>query len=225
MRRTIAAAVAVAGLLAACTGGVDEAAPEAPGPLDLTAVTAEPGPAPPSEVRPPRGSGSVTVGMAVARTGTWQVGEAGTVAFGVTDGRLELEDYTPAAGWTAVVDEVHDDEIEIDFTRDDVRWEFEAEIDGARLEIELSWQDRDTPDGAVVLPDAGTATIAADGDTVRVTALDLTEGWSVVGRADDPRLVEITLANGARTLTIDVERRNRRTEVEVEYRVVGERPD
>jgi len=64
-----------------------------------------------------------------AQPGTWPVGDAGTVTFEVVDGLLTLEDHEAADGWEATVDEQDDDEIEVDFTQDGARWEFEVEMD------------------------------------------------------------------------------------------------
>ena len=69
------------------------------------------------------------VDIATAQPGTWPVGDAGEVTFGVDDNALVLVDHQPSDGWEARIDTRDPDEIEVEFTRSGEQWEFEVEID------------------------------------------------------------------------------------------------
>lgn len=79
-----------------------------------------------------------------AEPGRFDVGEAGTVNVSVEDGRIELGAVDLADGWTEVSRESDGEEIELDFRRDGdgfvETWEFDAELDGGRLEVEIDYE-------------------------------------------------------------------------------------
>ena len=56
--------------------------------------------------------------------------------FGLENGRLILVENRPNEGWDARVGEESDDEIEIDFVRGNVEWQFEAELDD-EVQVEM----------------------------------------------------------------------------------------
>lgn len=72
-----------------------------------------------------------------ARDGVYEVGNAGEVEFTNEGGRLTLVDARANEGWNVVIDEEDADEIEVDFTRENVRWDFDAEIDDGRLDVDI----------------------------------------------------------------------------------------
>jgi hypothetical protein len=57
------------------------------------------------------------VDASVAEPGTWQVGEAGIVTFSLQEGRLVLDDVSPADGWTVTAQEADGDELDVDLER------------------------------------------------------------------------------------------------------------
>jgi hypothetical protein len=129
----IGLALALAAVAVGCGGNGDDAA----SPLD-TVTAPEPPPAatngdddaddtPPGQV----GEGEV-----------FEVEEAGSVTLRRDGGRLELVSVDPASGWDYEVTDQDDDEVEIDFLRDARKvYEFKAELDDGRIEIEIDRED------------------------------------------------------------------------------------
>lgn len=163
------------------------------------------------------------VDIATAQPGNWPVGDAGTVTFDVVDGQLVLEDHEAAAGWEATVDDGDGDGIEVDFTQDGRRWEFEVEIDDGRLEIEIRQDHSDASAGSYDLPDGGSFAFDANG---RLTLTDVSpgDGWEVVEQQEESDEVEIDLREGDRTVDVEVELDDGRIEVEIDYEVIGPLP-
>jgi hypothetical protein len=159
-----------------------------------------------------------------AQPGTWPVGDAGTVAFDVVNGDLTLEGYEPADGWDATVDEDDGDEIEVHFTQDGLRWEFEVEIDDDQLEIELRQDHVDATAGSYDLPDGGSFAFDANG-VLSLTDVTPGEGWTIVEQEEESDEFEIDLRDGDRTVEVEVELDDGRIEVEIDYEVVGSLPD
>lgn len=158
--------------------------------------------------------------IAVARSGTWPVGDAGTVTFEVEGDALVLVGYEPSDGWDARVDEEDDDEIEVDFQRDDVRWEFEVELDDGQLEIEIRQDHLDAEPGAYDLPDGGAFAFEADGD-LTLASVTPGDGWEVTDQEEGSDEIEISLRATDRRLEVEVELDDGRIEIEIDYEVVG----
>jgi hypothetical protein len=171
----------------------------------------------------PDGGEPDLVGTDVAQAGTWPVGDAGTVSFEVVDGSLALEDHEAADGWEATVDEESGDEIGVDFTRDQFRWEFEVDTDDGRLEVEIRQDHRDASAGSYDLPDGGSFAFEADG---RLALTDVTpgEGWEIVERDEGSDEFEVDLDSGDRTIDVEVELDDGNIEVQIDYEVVGPLP-
>ncbi|HSK90902.1 MAG TPA: hypothetical protein VK875_06290 [Euzebyales bacterium] len=165
-------------------------------------------------------AGPDTAELRVARAGRWPVGNAGSVAFDVVDGRLVLGDVQAAEGWDAVTEEDDGDEIEVDFRRDAVRWEFEVEIDDGRLEVEIRQDHTDGRDGTYPLLDAGTFTFSRNGG-LSLDAIDLADGWTVTEREVDRDEIEFEIREGDRRIDVEVEIDDGRIEVEIDYLVAG----
>jgi hypothetical protein len=159
-----------------------------------------------------------------AQPGTWPVGDAGTVTFDVVNDDLTLEGYEPADGWDATVDEDDGDEIEVHFTQDGLRWEFEVEIDDDQLEIELRQDHVDATAGSYDLPDGGSFAFDANG-VLSLTDVTPGEGWTIVEQEEESDEFEIDLRDGDRTVEVEVELDDGRIEVEIDYEVVGSLPD
>lgn len=71
----------------------------------------------------------------------YNVGEAGEVELRVENGRLALVEARPNQGWDIREVEEESDEVELDFVRGNVRWEFEAELENGEIQVET---ERDT---------------------------------------------------------------------------------
>ncbi len=72
-----------------------------------------------------------------AEPGTYEVGDAGEVEFQSGAEGLVLVDARANEGWNVVVDEQDAEEIEVEFTRDNVEWDFDAELDDGELDVEI----------------------------------------------------------------------------------------
>ncbi len=76
-----------------------------------------------------------------ADPGHYDVGEAGSVEIAVEDGKLKLVEISTNPGWSMEVDEQEDTEIEVEFRRGALEWQFEAELnERGDLEIEIEME-------------------------------------------------------------------------------------
>lgn len=229
-RRTATATALVAAgvlLLAACgddTGASDPIALEDGGDTTDGAATddgaadgVEPAPDQP-EVESPLGE---VVDASVAEPGTWQVGDAGTVTFSIVEGRLSLDEVVAAEGWQVTEQSADADEIEVDLERDGERYEFQVELedDGSSLEVRID-HDIDTAEaGTFELGDAGSVTVAIDGDRLVLEDLTVTDGWEVDTDSRDDDEIEIDLERGDQRWDLEIELDGGRLQVERDYRV------
>ena len=78
-----------------------------------------------------------------ASNNVYQVGEAGEVELALENGRLVLVEARPNQGWSMREVEEEDDEVELDFVRGNVTWEFEAELEDGEIQVET---ERDIDD-------------------------------------------------------------------------------
>lgn len=76
--------------------------------------------------------------VAVMRDGVWEVGDAGEVEFRFDNGALALVGTRANSGWEVDIDQQDDDDIEVDFGRDNVEWDFDVEAEGSVLRVEIS---------------------------------------------------------------------------------------
>jgi hypothetical protein len=72
-----------------------------------------------------------------AEAGTYEIADAGVVEFTSDGSALALVDARANEGWNVVVDEQTPEEIEVEFARDNVDWDFDAELDDGVLDIEI----------------------------------------------------------------------------------------
>ncbi len=70
-----------------------------------------------------------------AEAGTHAVGDAGEVEFGLEDDGLVLRDARANEVWNVRVEEQTSDEIEVDFVRGNVEWQFEPQIDDGEVDV------------------------------------------------------------------------------------------
>ncbi|MCC5947137.1 MAG: hypothetical protein JJT89_01665 [Nitriliruptoraceae bacterium] len=76
-----------------------------------------------------------------AEAGSYDIGDAGTFAFAVEDGRLVLTDLSVADGWTITERDEQDDEIEFELTNGPREFDVEVELeDDGTIEIEIDYE-------------------------------------------------------------------------------------
>jgi hypothetical protein len=235
--RTLTALLAVTALLAACGNGNDDqlagvdlgaadatdedgATGDVAATDDRTTDDTSTDAADAAEAAGDTAAGEV-VDLTTAVPGTWPVGDAGTVTFSLAGGRLVLEDVSTADGWTSRIDEEDDDELEVDFERDGVSWEFEVEVDDGRLEVELRQDLRDAQPGSYDLADAGSFAFEVADGRLTLTTLDVADGWELTEREEDADEFEFELRQGEREFDVEVELDDGRVEVEIDYKVTG----
>ena len=164
-------------------------------------------------------AGQVT-DLGVARPGTWPVGDAGTVTFGLDGGRPALEGHEAAEGWDATPEE-EDDGIAVDFSRDGVRWAFEAEADDDVLGVGIGQEHLDAEPGTYEIPGAGSFTFSRDNGTLTLDSIDLDGGWDTTDRDDDEDRLRFAAAAGDREVDVEVELDDGRVGVVIDYAVEG----
>lgn len=165
-------------------------------------------------------TGGDVADLRVAQPGTWPVGDVGTVTFDLVDGRPVLEDHQVAEGWDATTQE-DDDEIQVDFTRDNVRWEFDAETDDGRLEVDIRQDHLDARADTYDMTEAGLFTFSRNDGALTMDSIDLDDGWSVTEREDDSDTLEFEAREGDREVDVEVELDDGRIEVEIDYSVTS----
>lgn len=77
-----------------------------------------------------------------AEAGSYEIGQAGTVDFGVSGEGLALNDLSAADGWELRVDEESSDEIEFTLQSGAERWWVEIQLDDGEIELEIDYRVR-----------------------------------------------------------------------------------
>lgn len=77
-----------------------------------------------------------------AEAGSYEIGQAGTVDFGVSGDGLTLNDLSAADGWELRIDEESSDEIEFTLQSGAERWWVEIELDDGEIELEIDYRVR-----------------------------------------------------------------------------------
>lgn len=72
-----------------------------------------------------------------AEPGAYEIGNAGVVEIALDAAGLSLVEAAPNDGWNFVIDEESSEEIEVEFTSGEVKWDFDAEFDDGVLDIEI----------------------------------------------------------------------------------------
>ncbi len=75
-----------------------------------------------------------------AEPGLYTVGAAGVVEFALDGGALQLLDATANDGWDVVIDEETATDIEVQFRRGNVEWEFDVDLGEGVIEIEIDFE-------------------------------------------------------------------------------------
>ena len=164
------------------------------------------------------------VDLTEAVPGTWPVGDAGTVTFALVDGALVLDDVTASDGWMMAIDDQDPDEIEVDFTRGNVEWEIEIELedDGRILEIEIDQDIESADTGSYDIGDAGSFAFSVVDGRLVLDDLNVAEGWTLVELEEEADEIAFELVAGARSFEVEVELEDDTTiELEIDYEVAG----
>lgn len=164
------------------------------------------------------------VDLTEAIPGTWPVGDAGTVTFSLADGDLVLDDVTTNDGWSSDIDGQDPDEIGVDYTRGDVSWEIDIELedDSRILEIEIDQDIEPADTGSYDIGDAGTFAFSVIDGQLVLDDLNVTDGWTLGELDEATDEIEFELVNGPRSFDVEVELEDDGTiELEIDYEVTG----
>ena len=160
------------------------------------------------------------------RDGTWQVDDAGTVAFQFTGNGVELQNVSPNSGWDQRVAERQSDEIEVHFTRNDTDWKFEAEMDGDQAEISRERDTQPADSGSYQVLDAAEVEFSSGNGSLSLGSVGTKSGWKVTKRdaSSDDIGIDFAKDNSA-TAEFEVERSNGQTKLEISQKVSGPVPN
>jgi hypothetical protein len=111
--------------------------------------------------------------------------------------------------------------VQVDLTRDDVRWEFEAETDDGRLEVDVRKDHLDARADTYDMTGAGSFTFSRNNGALTMDSIDLDDVWSLTEREDDSDTLEFEARDGDREVDVEVELDDGRIEVEVDYSVTS----
>lgn len=155
-----------------------------------------------------------------AAPGTWEVGEAGTVSFEVTDGALVLGEVVPNDGWQVTDVDEAPGEIEVDFEQGETEIEIEIELSSTGvLEIEIDTDVDPAEPGTYQVGDAGEFTFSFEGGALELTDLTVTGDWQVTDRDEEADEIEFDLRNGAARWDVEVELDDGTPELELDWEV------
>lgn len=145
MKTTIAAAVSIAGVLAAGAGAfavnsaVLSASPQTASamvpspPLDTSVVVESQGAV---TTTPETSSNSAApLNNNPQSTSTYKVGDAGRVILALNNGDIEVINVLPADGWSAKSPEYEDGEVEVKFRSSTMELEFSARVKNGQIEV------------------------------------------------------------------------------------------
>lgn len=159
------------------------------------------------------------------RDGTWPVGEAGEVEFTVVDAdRLELVEARVADGWTETDRETEEDEIEVDFRRDNVEWKIQVEIDDGVLEIEID-QDIDGADpGTYTVGLAGTVEFSHENGRLTLIEAAPNGGWTHAVEEEDDDDIEVKFRRDNVMWDFQVDLDDGQIDVDIDFEIEGQFP-
>jgi hypothetical protein len=153
MKTTVAAAVSIAGVLAAGAGAFavntavlsaspqTESAMVASTPVNTSVVVESQG----AESLSPVTTDSSSVTASDNSTSTYKVGDAGRVILAMNNGTIQVVNVLPSDGWTAKSPEYDDGEVEVKFRSSTVELEFSARVKNGQIEVyvESEYEDAD----------------------------------------------------------------------------------
>ncbi len=155
MKTTVAAAVSIAGVLAAGAGAfavnsaVLSASPQTESamvssmPANTSVVVESQGAA---TLSPDTSNSSITVpANNSSNATTYKVGDAGRVILAINNGEIEVVNVLPSSGWTAKSPEYDDGEVEVKFRSSTTELEFTARLKNGEIEVyvESEYEDAD----------------------------------------------------------------------------------
>ena len=156
---------------------------------------------------------------------TFQAGPAGTVTARLVDGRVELVEVVPNAGWTVVEDRERGPfEIDVTFRSADQEVELEIDVSNGRLtsdlEIESLRGAAPSADGehTISAGAAGSIVVSKAGSTLTLVSTAPADGWTARVDTDDDDADEVEVDFRSATevveLSVDIERGVIETEIE-----------
>ena len=153
MKTTVAAAVSIAGVLAAGAGAfalnsaVLSASPQTESamvssmPANTSVVVESQGAA---TLSPDTSNNSITVPTNNSTNATtYKVGDAGRVILAIKDGDIEVVNVLPSSGWTAKSPEYDDGEVEVKFRSSTMELEFTAHVKNGQIEVDVESEYED----------------------------------------------------------------------------------
>jgi len=125
--------------------------------------------------------------VAVMRDGAWKVGDAGEVECRFENGALALVGSRANPGWEVDIDEQDADEIEVDFGRGKIEWNFDVEAEGNVLQVEIAQEIDAAEAGVYRIGDAGEVEFGLENGRLALVEARPNEGWDarVSEEADD----------------------------------------
>ena len=159
--------------------------------------------------------------VAVMRDGVWQVGDAGEIEFRFENGTLSLIGTRANSGWEVEIDEQEADEIEVDFGRENVEWDFDVEAEGNVLRVEMTQQIDDAEAGIYGVGDAGEVEFGLENGRLILVENRPNEGWDArVGEESDDE-IEIDFVRGNVEWQFEAELDDDEVQVEIDQRISG----
>jgi hypothetical protein len=156
-----------------------------------------------------------------AHPGRWAVGDAGYVEWDHTSDGLVLLEVSAEDGWSWEIDEEADDEIEVEFRREDTEIEIEVELDDGRVEIEIRADIDPAEAGVYDLGQAGSFEFTVDGERLVLVDLVVVDGWQEQVSAESDDEVEFVLRSGNESWEVELELDDGNVELEIDYEVDG----
>lgn len=163
------------------------------------------------------GGSSATGEQTEERDGTYAVGDGGEVEFERTDQGLRLVEARPNPGWTTEINDRGPEDIDVEFRRDNVEWQFDAEIDDGGILLvdpaDRDMVDRDDNyddgggqatgggqagdrDGAYTVGNGGEVEFVREGNSLRLVEARPNPGWDPLVNDRGPEDVGVEFRKG-----------------------------
>ena len=169
---------------------------------------------------PDDGGETSTAPGTAAQSGTWTVGDAGEVEFGVENGALSLVEVRPSPGWTERLEERGSDEIEVDFFRDNVEWQFTADTDAGGLDVDTDQTINGAQAGVYRVGDAGEVEFRPEGGALALGDVSENPGWTSRVVEQSPEEIEVDFGRGNARQQFTAELDDGQLQVSVDQQVV-----
>ncbi len=156
-------------------------------------------------------------------TGEWTVGEAGTVAFDVSEGNLVLIDVNAVEGWESQVIEEDPGTIEVAFTQGPAEYEFEAERLGEVLEVGIGFALDPAEAGRFEVGDAGSVEFSVTGTSLELVEVTTASGWDHTETVESDE-IEVAFQRDAEGWDFEVELDDGVLDLRTAYGITGPLP-